>query len=59
MIMKDNLCVLSLDLGTGGVKASLVTADCRILGNGFASYPTYGDSEGRREQSRYAGWNEQ
>lgn len=57
MTMKDNLCVLSLDLGTGGVKASLVTADCRILGNGFASYPTYGDSDGRREQCPEEWWS--
>ncbi len=53
---KQDLCVLSLDLGTGGVKASLVTADCKILGNGFASYPTYGDSEGRREQCPEEWW---
>ncbi|MBQ9080765.1 MAG: pentose kinase [Clostridia bacterium] len=48
--MKDKLCVLSLDLGTGGVKASLVSEDCNIICNGFASYKTFCDADGRREQ---------
>jgi len=56
MTMNKNLCVLSLDLGTGGVKASLVTADGNILGNGFAFYQTYCDADGRREQCPEEWW---
>ena len=50
------ICVLSLDLGTGGVKASLVDSNCRILCNGFASYKTYCPSEIKREQRPEDWW---
>ena len=50
------ICVLSLDLGTGGVKASLVDSKCNILCNGFASYKTYCPSEIKREQRPEDWW---
>ena len=55
--MNKDICVLSLDLGTGGVKASLVTADGHILGNGFASYTTYCDADGHRRQCPQEWWD--
>ena len=50
------ICVLSLDLGTGGVKASLVDSKCNILCNGFASYKTYCPTEIKREQRPEDWW---
>lgn len=47
---KKTPAVLALDLGTGGIKASLVGHDCRVICGAFSAYPTYCSPDGRREQ---------
>lgn len=50
--------LLSFDLGTGGVKASLFGEDGRSVGEAFREYPTFYTPEGFQEQ-RPADWWEQ
>ena len=49
--------VIAYDLGTSGVKASLVSEDCSIKKSTFRSYPTFCSPDGKREQRPLDWWN--
>ena len=49
--------IMAYDLGTGGVKASLVSEDCAIPKSTFRSYPTFCSPDGKREQRPLDWWN--
>ena len=49
--------IIAYDLGTGGVKASLVNEDCSIRKSTFRSYPTFCSPDGKREQRPLDWWN--
>lgn len=49
--------VIAYDLGTGGIKSSIVCADGRILCSSFVAYQTYYSVEGWQEQSPEDWWN--
>lgn len=49
--------VIAYDLGTGGIKSSVVGADGRILYSSFVAYQTYYSVEGWQEQAPEDWWN--
>lgn len=49
--------VIAYDLGTGGIKSSVVCADGKILYSSFVAYQTYYTVEGWPEQSPEDWWN--
>ena len=49
--------IIAYDLGTSGVKASLVSEDCSIIKSTFRSYPTLCSPDGKREQRPLDWWN--
>ncbi|MBQ7383217.1 MAG: pentose kinase [Clostridia bacterium] len=49
-------CILAYDLGTGGVKASLFSADATCIASTVVEYPTYHRPGGLREQEPADWW---
>lgn len=49
--------VIAYDLGTGGIKSSVVCVDGRILASTFVAYATSYSSEGWQEQAPEDWWN--
>lgn len=52
-----NDVVIAYDLGTGGIKSSVITVDGRILCSEFMAYDTYYQSGGIQEQAPEDWWN--
>lgn len=49
--------VIAYDLGTGGIKSSVVSADGEILCSAFVSYQTYYSAGGWQEQAPEEWWD--
>lgn len=49
--------VISYDLGTGGIKTSLVSAEGKIVESTFMAYPTYHPQADWQEQAPEDWWN--
>ena len=49
--------IISYDLGTGGIKASLYTGQGKSLASTFVSYPTFFPGENMQEQAPDDWWN--
>lgn len=49
--------IISYDLGTGGIKTSLINAEGQIVDSLFAAYPTYYPCPGQAEQAPEDWWN--
>lgn len=52
-----NDVVIAYDLGTGGIKSSVVNTKGQILCSTFVAYPTYYTADGFQEQAPEAWWN--